>query len=194
MHDHFCDRCGAKINISSADWGDCLECLKDLCIKCAKSFNNEGVCEKCAERSNIRHSNIKIENTPKGWQIAGMSYYQFELLTQVIMTYPENDHHNMMEFLNDLALMLERYEPTPDIHSKIVAMFSGIEDPRFARCNIRFLDDGTTCTVTIALYGGTEDDGNDDGIFYYTEGMSDLISLCQAGMEDFIIIDVLSIE
>jgi hypothetical protein len=80
----------------------------------------------------------------------------------------------------------------PDLALKLAKLASQVENPRLAICEIRFLDDGATNTVTIALHNSIGDD--DDGIFFYAGSISGLISLMQAGVEDFVITDVLSIE
>jgi hypothetical protein len=79
-----------------------------------------------------------------------------------------------------------------NLQSKIRNLATQVQDPKTALCEIRWLDDGGTLTANIALHDSASD--GDYDIFYYAGSVSGLISLTEAGVEDFIVTNVLSIE
>jgi hypothetical protein len=57
-------------------------------------------------------------------------------------------------------------------------------EPRFAYCKVTFLDNGDSMDATFKL--SCDEDENDNFIFYYCTGLSDLISLYdEGGVNDF---------
>ena len=52
-------------------------------------------------------------------------------------------------------------------------------EPLFAYCRVTFVDDGTDLEATIKL--SCDEDENDNFIFYYCNGLSDLLSLYDEG-------------
>lgn len=63
-------------------------------------------------------------------------------------------------------------------------------EPHFADCEIKWLDSGDTAEMRIALYAGLREDYDDD-IFYFCDGIDDLKSLTEQGVEDFVIVECL---
>lgn len=65
------------------------------------------------------------------------------------------------------------------------------EEPVFAHCRVRFLDDENGFDTTIALFESENTDSdNDIDIFYYCGGLNDLLSLMKEGSEDFVVEEV----
>lgn len=79
------------------------------------------------------------------------------------------------------------------LHRKIENLFEAYtnkhnDKPLFVSCCIRFLDNSILGDVTIKL--STELDNKDDLVFYYCNSLTDLKSLCEFGVGDFILTDV----
>lgn len=55
------------------------------------------------------------------------------------------------------------------------------EEPKFARCLIRFEDDSYSQEVTIKLSDGGDDGESEDNVFYYCTSLNDLKSLIEGG-------------
>lgn len=65
------------------------------------------------------------------------------------------------------------------------------EEPVFAHCRVRFLDEENGFDTTIALFESENTDSdNDVDIFYYCGGLNDLLSLMKEGSEDFVVEEV----
>lgn len=62
------------------------------------------------------------------------------------------------------------------------------EEPLYALCDVQFLDDSDSMNVTIKLNSGADE--MDDDIFYYCNSLSDLKSLCDFGVSDFVLTNV----
>lgn len=62
-------------------------------------------------------------------------------------------------------------------------------EPDYVSCRITYKDDGKGMDVIISLktYGEETDDSTDDRVFFYCDSLSDLKSLADYGMEDFIL-------
>lgn len=60
--------------------------------------------------------------------------------------------------------------------------------PRYADCQVRWLDNDESMPVWIKLNHSR--DKYDDYIFYYCNGLNDLLSLSKEGVEDFVLVDV----
>lgn len=65
--------------------------------------------------------------------------------------------------------------------------------PLYVDCRIEWIDDHSSCDVTIKLTCDT-DEKEDDAIFYYCDSVEDLESLTDKGSEDFIVTEVYSFE
>ena len=52
-------------------------------------------------------------------------------------------------------------------------------EPKFAYCQVTFLDNGSSFDATIKL--SCDDDEDDNFIFYYCNGLSDLLSMYEKG-------------
>lgn len=61
------------------------------------------------------------------------------------------------------------------------------EEPLYADCRVRFKKEQNGMDVTIKLVDDFDD--RDDLIFFYCTGLNDLLSLCEDGVEDFVITD-----
>lgn len=61
--------------------------------------------------------------------------------------------------------------------------------PLYADCTIKFKDDGSVFNVTIKL--SSDLDEKDTEIFYYCDGIQDLIRLLDDETEDFTLLEVL---
>ena len=57
--------------------------------------------------------------------------------------------------------------------------------PLYADCEITFRDDGVKRDRYFKL--NTEEDANDESIFYYCTGLSDLLDLCYGEREEFMV-------
>ena len=80
------------------------------------------------------------------------------------------------------------------IRSKFIEFCDTNEhEPRYANCEIEWLDDHNKCEVTIKMSSDVVK-GEDDEIFYYCDSLKDLESLTEAGCEDFIVTEVYSFE
>lgn len=80
------------------------------------------------------------------------------------------------------------------IHSKFIEFCNANKhEPRYANCEIEWLDDHNKCEVTIKMSCDT-DDNEDDDIFYYCDSLKDLESLTEPGCEDFIVTEIYSFE
>lgn len=103
----------------------------------------------------------------------------------------ELDSLHAEELANILYLMLE--ENKNRLQQKIDNLFKAYiaennEEPLYASCCIKFLDNSPHGDVTIKL--SSELDIQDDSLFYYCNSLNDLKSLCEIGMGDFILTDV----
>lgn len=65
-------------------------------------------------------------------------------------------------------------------------------EPMYASCLIQFIDDGSTIEDTIKL--DTSADEKNEDIFHFCNGLNDLKSLTEIGCENFIILDIFSVE
>lgn len=66
-------------------------------------------------------------------------------------------------------------------------------EPRYAYCEIEWLDDHETCEVVFKLSCDT-DESEDDKIFFYCNSVKDLMSMTEEGSQDFIITEIYSFE
>lgn len=103
----------------------------------------------------------------------------------------ELDSFNAGELANILYLMLEenkkhRQQNIENLFSTYMNEHS--EEPHYASCCIKYLDNSPRCDVTIKL--NTELDPKDDLLFYYCNSLNDLKSLCEFGSGDFILTEV----
>lgn len=103
----------------------------------------------------------------------------------------ELDSFHAEELANILYLMLE--EKKNHLKQRIDNLFKAYVDthnnePLYALCCVKFLDDSHHCDVTIKL--NNELDNQDDSLFYYCKSLTDLKSLCEFGSGDFILTDV----
>lgn len=101
------------------------------------------------------------------------------------------DSFNTEELANILCQMLE--ENKNHRQQKIDELFKAYmnehkEEPLYASCCIKYLDDSPLCDVTIKLDSGLDD--KDDLLFYYCDSLNDLKSLCEFGAGDFILTEV----
>lgn len=95
------------------------------------------------------------------------------------------------ELANILYLMLQANKE--HLQRKIENLFKAYvdehnEEPLYACCCIKYLDNSSPCDVTIKL--NNELDIQDDSLFYYCHSLTDLKSLCEFGSGDFILTDV----
>lgn len=82
---------------------------------------------------------------------------------------------------------------TKHLQNKIENLFRAYmnehnEEPRYASCCIKYLDNSPFCDVMIKL--NVELDVKDDLLFYYCNSLNDLKSLCEFGTGDFILTEV----
>ena len=101
------------------------------------------------------------------------------------------DSFNVDELANILYLMLEGNKNYRQ--QKIEELFKAYlkehkEEPLYVSCCVKFLDNSPICDVTIKLDSGLDE--NDDLLFYYCDSLSDLKSLCEFGVNEFILTDV----
>lgn len=101
------------------------------------------------------------------------------------------DSFNTEELANILYLMLD--ENKNHHRQKIENLFRAYmnehnEEPLYASCRIKFLDNSPQCDVMIKL--NVELDVKDDLLFYYCNSLNDLKSLCEFGTGDFILTEV----
>ena len=61
------------------------------------------------------------------------------------------------------------------------------KEPSYASATVMWKDDGKTCDIMFKL-SCDYDETEDDQIFFYCNGVDDLISLSKEGMEDFTIL------
>lgn len=66
-------------------------------------------------------------------------------------------------------------------------------EPKFANCQIQWLDDKSTCDVTIKMSSDAIE-SEDDHILFYCDSLKDLESLTEPGCEDFIVTEIYSFE
>lgn len=65
------------------------------------------------------------------------------------------------------------------------------EEPVFAHCRVRFLDNDNGFDTNISLFESENiNSANDVDIFYYCGGLNDLLSLMKEGTEDFVVEEV----
>ncbi len=62
------------------------------------------------------------------------------------------------------------------------------EEPLYVSCCVKFLDNSPLCDVMIKLDCGL--DYKDDLLFYYCDSLNDLKSLCEFGVNEFILTEV----
>ena len=64
------------------------------------------------------------------------------------------------------------------------------KEPQYITCLIEYNDNGFTqeCTIKLSL---EIDEKEEDDIFYYCDSLSDLISICSVGSEDFVVTEFL---
>lgn len=103
----------------------------------------------------------------------------------------ELDSFHAEELADILYLMLEEskerfYNKTDKLFSEYVEKHQ--KEPLYASCCIKYLDDSGYCDVTIKL--NNELDVQDDLIHYYCNGPHNIKSMCEPGVEDFIVTDV----
>lgn len=103
----------------------------------------------------------------------------------------ELDSFHAEELADILYLMLEANKE--HLQRKIEGMFKAYVDerndePLYTSCCVKFLDNSPLCDVTIKL--NNELDDQDDLVFYYCQSLTDLKSLCEFGVGDFILADV----
>ena len=103
----------------------------------------------------------------------------------------EFDSFNAGELANILYLMLDENKNL--CQQKIENLFRAYmnehnEEPRYASCCIKYLDNSPFCDVMIKL--NVELDVKDDLLFYYCNSLNDLKSLCEFGTGDFILTEV----
>ena len=103
----------------------------------------------------------------------------------------EFDSFNAGELSNILYLMLDENKNL--CQQKIENLFRAYmnehnEEPRYASCCIKYLDNSPFCDVMIKL--NVELDVKDDLLFYYCNSLNDLKSLCEFGTGDFILTEV----
>lgn len=101
------------------------------------------------------------------------------------------DSFNTEELANILYLMLETNKNHRQ--QKIENLFRAYmnehnEEPLYASCCIKYLDNSPQCDVMIKL--NVELDVKDDLLFYYCNSLNDLKSLCEFGAGDFILTEV----
>ena len=78
----------------------------------------------------------------------------------------------------------DRYRLIAQIHSQHKGYVDEHKaEPKFARCRIKYHDDGTEMDVTIKLTD--EEVGFDEDIFFSCNGVNELIDLCYEETEDF---------
>ncbi|MFR9546006.1 MAG: hypothetical protein SNJ29_10570 [Rikenellaceae bacterium] len=92
--------------------------------------------------------------------------------------------------LEMLQEVISHFLPQRTLPEKINKMFADYvsangHEPRYAMCSIKYLDDNTTLDCTISLCNTI----NDDNAFFYCNSLNDLISLTDAGCEEFIVTD-----
>lgn len=61
-------------------------------------------------------------------------------------------------------------------------------EPNYADCLIRWKDSKETAEMKIALELNSESEMDDD-VFFYVDSLSDLKSLTDEGVEDFVVVD-----
>lgn len=67
------------------------------------------------------------------------------------------------------------------------------DEPRYANCQILFKGEENSFEDIIKLYSSTDGKSEDDHIFYYCDGIEDLIRLMEDDNgEDFIVINVIA--
>ena len=103
----------------------------------------------------------------------------------------EPDSFHAEELSNILYLILEANKE--HLQRKIENLFKVYvdkhnEEPLYASCCIKYLDNSPLADVTIKLSTGLDD--QDELIFYYCNSLVDLKSLCEFGSGDFILTDV----
>lgn len=103
----------------------------------------------------------------------------------------ELDSFHAEELANILYLMLE--ENKNHLQTKIENLFNAYvaehnDEPLYVCCCIKYLDNSPLCDVTMKL--SSDLDEQDDSLFYYCDSLNDLKSLCDFGVEDFIVTDV----
>lgn len=90
-----------------------------------------------------------------------------------------------MEKMNDLQQQMEA--------SFVEFCEENGHEPRYAYCEIEWLDDHETCEVVFKL-SCDADKSEDDKIFFYCNSVRDLQSMTEKGTEDFVITDIHSFE
>lgn len=104
----------------------------------------------------------------------------------------ELDNFHTEELANILYLMLE--ENKNHLQQKIDRLFQAFlkehrqEEPLYASCCVKYLDNSPHADVTIKL--NNELDDQDDLLFYYCNSLNGMKSLCDFGVEEFILTDV----
>lgn len=63
------------------------------------------------------------------------------------------------------------------------------EEPRYADCQVRWLNEEESMPVCIKLNATLDE--HDDEIFFYCNGLNDLLSLLEHVAEDFVLVDVM---
>lgn len=101
------------------------------------------------------------------------------------------DSFNTEELANILYLMLEANKSYRQ--QQIENLFQAYmnehnEEPLYVSCCVKFLDNSPLCDVTIKLDSGL--DNKDDLLFYYCDSLNDLKSLCEFGVNEFILTEV----
>lgn len=101
------------------------------------------------------------------------------------------DSFHAEELANILYLILEANKE--HLQRKIDNLFEAYvdkhnEEPLYACCCIKYLDNSPLADVTIKL--NNELDNQDDSLFYYCNSLTDLKSLCEFGVNEFILTDV----
>lgn len=103
----------------------------------------------------------------------------------------ELDSFNAEELADILYLMIK--ENKNQLKHRIDTLFTTFItenecEPLYASCCIKYLDDQSELDVYININGGI--DYNDDLIHYYCNHIGGLKSLCEIGVEDFIVVNV----
>lgn len=91
----------------------------------------------------------------------------------------------------DLA---SRYAVIADIETQYQSFKNNVGcEPKYARCRVRFDTDGSEEDVVVRLTPSTENEqqgeGEDNDIFFYCDGLDELVRLCYADKEDFEVIE-----
>lgn len=104
----------------------------------------------------------------------------------------ENGKCYVCDFVGELVCVDDNIQKIDKLYKEYIAEYN--DEPRYVQCLVMYTDDMDSQDHVYIKLSSDFDEETDGDVFYFCNGVHDVKSLCDKGVEDFIIINTYSFE